>query len=57
MTLSTRHDVVVTYATSEEMTEAVERTKDYDQPRRMALDVYAHAKAPKNAGLRPVLVN
>lgn len=39
------------------MTEAVELTKDYDQPRRMVLDVYTHAKAPKDIGLRPVLVN
>ncbi|KAI9488079.1 Alpha/Beta hydrolase protein [Zychaea mexicana] len=47
----------ITYATNEETTEAIELTNDYDQPRKMALDIYKWSKAPKNSGLRPVLVH
>ncbi|KAI9277238.1 Alpha/Beta hydrolase protein [Phascolomyces articulosus] len=47
----------ITYATNEESTEAIERTNDYDQPRRMALDIFKWGKAPKSSGLRPVLVH
>ncbi|KAG2224052.1 hypothetical protein INT45_004933 [Circinella minor] len=47
----------ITYATNEELTEAIERTNDYDQPRKMALDIYKSTKTPKNSGLRPVLVH
>lgn len=47
---------LVPYATNEESTLAVETTKDYDQPRRMMLDVYACSKSPKDAARRPVLV-
>lgn len=46
----------VTYATNEESAEAIASTNDYDQPRRMALDIFKWSKAPANAGLRPVVV-
>ncbi|KAI9310109.1 Alpha/Beta hydrolase protein [Dichotomocladium elegans] len=47
----------ITYATNEESAEAIALTKDYEQPRKMALDIYKCAKAPKESGLRPVLVH
>ncbi|KAI8149205.1 Alpha/Beta hydrolase protein [Fennellomyces sp. T-0311] len=45
------------YATNEEITEAIALTNDYDQPRKMSLDIYKWTKAPKSSGLRPVLVH
>ncbi|KAG2179144.1 hypothetical protein INT43_001994 [Umbelopsis isabellina] len=45
----------ITYANREEALEAVKLTNDYDQPRKMMLDVYAPAQKPP--GLRPVLVH
>ncbi|KAI7877509.1 alpha/beta-hydrolase [Lichtheimia hyalospora FSU 10163] len=47
----------ITYATNEESAQAIASTNDYDQPRRMALDIYKWSKAPANTGLRPVLVH
>ncbi|CDH50578.1 esterase lipase [Lichtheimia corymbifera JMRC:FSU:9682] len=47
----------ITYATNEESAEAIASTNDYDQPRRMALDIFKWSKAPANAGLRPVVVH
>ena len=47
---------IVTYATNEESAQAIASTNDYDQPRRLALDIFKSSKAPANAGLRPVLV-
>lgn len=49
--------MLVSYATSEESNKAVELTKDYDQPRKMLLDVYAWSKAAPGNNLRPVLVH
>lgn len=47
----------ITYATNEESAEAIASTNDYDQPRRMALDIFKSSKAPASTGLRPVLVH
>lgn len=47
--------ILVTYATREEALEAVKLTNDYNQPRKMMLDVYAPVQKPP--GLRPVLVS
>jgi hypothetical protein len=55
MSLNTVTSISVTYATREEALEAVKLTNDYDQPRKMMLDVYAPVQKP--AGLRPVLVS
>ena len=53
----TYYFIIVTYATNEELTEAIERTNDHDQPRKMALDIFKSTKTPNNSGLRPVLVS
>jgi hypothetical protein len=45
---------LVTYATREEALDAIKQTNDYNQPRKMMLDVYTAIEKP--AGLRPVLV-
>ncbi|CAM0136038.1 unnamed protein product [Umbelopsis sp. WA50703] len=55
MSLNTVTSISVTYATREEALEAVKLTNDYDQPRKMMLDVYAPVQKPP--GLRPVLVH
>ncbi|KAI8380822.1 Alpha/Beta hydrolase protein [Blakeslea trispora] len=45
----------ITYATNEEIQEALRTTNnDYNQPRRMMLDVYTYGEKPN--GLRPVLI-
>lgn len=47
----------VTYATNEEIRDALNTTnQDFDQPRKMMLDVYTSTKASKS-GLQPVLVS
>jgi len=46
--------IVVTYATREEALDAIKQTNDYNQPRKMMLDVYTAVEKPP--GLRPVLV-
>lgn len=49
--------LLVTYATNEEIREALNTTnQDFDQPRKMVLDVYTSTNKPKSAGLQPVLV-
>jgi hypothetical protein len=48
---------LVTYSTNEEKVEALELSNnDFDQPRKMMLDVYTTAKKDNNS-LRPVLVS
>ncbi|KAF7723746.1 hypothetical protein EC973_001722 [Apophysomyces ossiformis] len=44
------------YATNEESVEAIERTKDYSQPRLMTLDIYTRSDH-LHGSLRPVLVH
>lgn len=47
---------LVTYATNEEIREALNTTnQDFDQPRKMVLDVFTSTNKPKS-GLQPVLV-
>jgi len=45
----------ITYATREETLDAIKLTNDYNQPRKMMLDVYTTKDKP--AGLRPVLIH
>ncbi|KAG0795257.1 hypothetical protein G6F57_003454 [Rhizopus arrhizus] len=46
----------ITYATSEELKEALDSTnQDFDQPRKLMLDVITNNR--KSAGLRPVLIH
>jgi hypothetical protein len=55
----TNHIVfLVTYATNEEIREALMTTnQDFDQPRKMMLDVYTNKKSTASkSGLQPVLV-
>lgn len=48
----------ITYATNEEIREALNTTnQDFDQPRKMVLDVFTSTNKPKSAGLQPVLVH
>jgi hypothetical protein len=47
---------VVTYATNEEIRDALNTTnQDFDQPRKMMLDIYTSTKSA-TGGLRPVFV-
>ncbi|CAO3641541.1 unnamed protein product [Mucor hiemalis] len=47
----------ITYATNEEIREALNTTnQDFDQPRKMVLDVFTSTNKPKS-GLQPVLVH
>lgn len=50
--------ISVTYATNEEIREALETTnQDFNQPRKMMLDIFSQESPSANgAGLRPVLV-
>lgn len=51
---------IVSYATNEEIRDALNTTnQDFDQPRKMMLDIYTHdnqKKIPSSGGLQPVLV-
>lgn len=48
----------ITYATNEEIREALNITnQDFDQPRKMMLDVYAPNNKSSKSGLQPVLVH
>lgn len=55
MFLTTFYYYLVTYATNEEIREALNTTNgDFDQPRKMMLDVFT--STTKKSGLQPVLV-
>ncbi|KAG0175113.1 hypothetical protein DFQ30_000596 [Apophysomyces sp. BC1015] len=47
----------ITYATNEEVADAIGATNDYDQPRKMMLDIYAPSTVTKENGSRPVLAS
>ncbi|KAF7725344.1 hypothetical protein EC973_009684 [Apophysomyces ossiformis] len=47
----------ITYATNEEVAEAIGATNDYDQPRKMMLDIYTSSPQGKGKQLRPVHIH